>query len=97
MPEPGGMFRDSSAGALRLTTQNFYSPDGRKMRAERNPDGSKVEGTGGVEPDVSVPLTEEQAAAIKDYIDAQLFGDPAPEVQDPVVDKAVEILTQEPV
>ncbi|MFA6093417.1 MAG: S41 family peptidase [Elusimicrobiota bacterium] len=82
--------------SLKLTQNRWYSSADRTIDAQHDPDtGKEIAGTGGVVPDLSVELSEEQEAKIMGQIMEQLFKMPAKKeaVQDPVLEKAIEVLS----
>lgn len=83
--------RPDAAGAVRVTSFRWYTPDGRSVEPRANPDGSPVPGTGGVAPDVDVPVKPEDARKVLSGLRDWVFGDPYPDHEDAVLERAVEL------
>jgi C-terminal peptidase prc len=89
IPQPGGRF-------LKLTENRWYTPDGRNICAlPDSQTGAEIPGTGGIVPDLEVPVPEEQAKKVMREIWMDLFGKPVPgpRTQDPVLEKALQVLS----
>lgn len=85
-----------SGRALKLTGHRWYTPDDRSIDADRDPEtGEKIEGTGGVEPDTEVEVTDEQAAKIfrERFRECMKASLPATREPDPALEKGIEILS----
>lgn len=85
-----------SLGAMHITENHWASPSCPDINDRRNPDGSEINGTGGVVPASAdaVTLSPEQDEAVARTITDQLFGQPAdPAVRDEALDKAVQYLS----
>ena len=82
-------------GGLKITESRWHRPNGGNIDAQHDTaTGEKVPGTGGVTPDISVAVPEDQAHKIAQQTAYDLMGRPAPNrVADPVLDKAVEVLS----
>jgi carboxyl-terminal processing protease len=93
---PGQNPADADAG-LRITAGRYYSGKGRSFPGQYDPKThSNVPGSGGVTPDVIVPMTKEQESAVHVAIQQRLYGEDPKPVSDPVLDKAIEILRGRP-
>ncbi|MBI5240455.1 MAG: PDZ domain-containing protein [Elusimicrobia bacterium] len=88
---------DREGRALKLTIGRWYTPRDRSIDAQHDPETKdKVKGTGGVVPDHLIVLTEEQEKAIMKQLYREVQG-AAPEgapVDDPVMQKALELLSK---
>ncbi|MBI5596091.1 MAG: S41 family peptidase [Elusimicrobia bacterium] len=82
-------------GGLKITQSRWHRPNGGNIDAQHDPaTGEKVDGTGGVMPDVEVAVSEDQARDIAQQTAYELIGRPSPKkVADPVLEKAVEVLS----
>ncbi|TBR22335.1 PDZ domain-containing protein [bacterium] len=82
-------------GGLKITESRWHRPNGGNIDAQHDPaTGEKVKGTGGVTPSVKVDVPEDQAMKIAQQTANELMGRPVQNrVADPVLDKAVEILS----
>jgi carboxyl-terminal processing protease len=83
--------------SLKITENRWYSPADRSIDASHDKEtGMEIPGTGGVVPDLVVDVPEEQSAKVMKEIILRLFGKevPEPAAQDPVLEKAVEVLSQ---
>ncbi|MFH2202481.1 MAG: S41 family peptidase, partial [Elusimicrobiota bacterium] len=83
-----------SGRALKLTGSRWHTPHDRTIDADKDPaTGAKIEGTGGVVPDIDVEVTPEQAGRIMQDIYRELNGgDVAEPAPDPQLKKAIEVL-----
>ncbi|MFA6093293.1 MAG: S41 family peptidase [Elusimicrobiota bacterium] len=81
--------------ALKITENRWYSPHDRHIDAKHDAEGNEIPGTGGVAPNISVEVPKEQAEKVMEQIVLELTGRPVPEprVKDPVLEKAVEVLS----
>lgn len=78
---------------IKITTGRTYSGKGRSLPGRPDPrTGENVPGSGGVTPDVIVPMTKEEELAVHKAIRERLRGEDPKPVADPVLDKAIEIL-----
>lgn len=82
-------------GGLKITESRWHRPNGGNIDAQHDTaTGEKVPGTGGVTPDISVALPEDQAHKIAQQTAYELMGRKvASPVADPVLEKAVEVLS----
>ena len=82
-------------GGLKITQSRWHGPNGANIDAQHDPaTGEKVKGTGGVMPDIDVPVSEAAARDIAQQTAYELMGRPVPNrVADPVLEKAIEVLT----
>jgi len=89
-----GISPGPTGGALKMTTSRWYTPADRTIDADHDPNtGAKIDGTGGVTPDVVVEVSEEQEAKIMGEIFRELRGLEVTErTPDPVIEKAVEVI-----
>ncbi|MFA6030244.1 MAG: S41 family peptidase [Elusimicrobiota bacterium] len=87
LSQPGGR-------ALKLTENRWFTPDDRSIAAENDPDGNELPGTGGIVPDLVVEVSSAQRVQVMKSILLDLFERPqnGPRPQDPVLEKAVEVL-----
>ncbi|MFA6091860.1 MAG: S41 family peptidase [Elusimicrobiota bacterium] len=82
--------------ALKITENRWYTPEDRNIDAKHTQDtGAEIPGTGGVVPDLEVNVSDKQAEEILKNIQLELLGKPvpAPRAEDPVLKKAVEVLS----
>lgn len=79
---------------LRITDARWHTPDDRSIDAQHDPaTGEKVQGTGGIEPDIEVAVTPEEELKIYKDIQREMNGRPvANPTPDPVLRKAIEAL-----
>jgi carboxyl-terminal processing protease len=88
---------DRQGRALKLTMTRWYTPNDRNIDNQRNPETKeKIEGTGGIIPDHPVEMTQEQEIAVLRQLHGDVLGIPAggPRVADPVLEKALEVLSR---
>lgn len=82
---------------IKITTGRTYSGKGRSLPGRPDPrTGENVPGSGGVTPDVIVPMTKEEELAVHKAIKERLWGEDPKHVADPVLDKAIQILRARP-
>jgi len=88
LPQPNGRL-------LKLTQNRWYTPKGRSIDAQKDPDGREIPGTGGILPNIAVDVSEEQTDKIMNDITLELFerSVPEPRTPDPVLEKAIEVLS----
>lgn len=78
---------------LLVTSQYFYGPHGKKIRADRTAEGKKIPNTGGITPDVAVAVSDQQFVGIFNDIIDHLYGQtPKSPTADPQLEKALELL-----
>jgi C-terminal peptidase prc len=83
---------EADAG-LRVTAGGYFSGKGRSFPGAHDPKtGRNIPGSGGVTPDVIVPMTKKQETALADARKEWLEGGELAPAADPVLDKAVELL-----
>jgi carboxyl-terminal processing protease len=82
-------------GGLKITESRWHRPNGGNIDGKHDPvTGETLKGTGGVMPDVTVQVPEDQATKIAQQTANELMGRPVQNrVADPVLEKAVEVLT----
>lgn len=82
-------------GALKITESRWHRPNGGNIDGKHDPvTGETIKGTGGVMPDISVQVPDDQAVKIAQQTANELMGRPVQNrVADPVLDKAIEVLT----
>ncbi|HAM34831.1 MAG TPA: hypothetical protein DCP85_02745, partial [Elusimicrobia bacterium] len=69
---------------LHITENRWYTPNDRNIDARHDPEtGARIPGTGGIVPDIIVPVPSEQAAKIAKDIRLELFGRPVPRPRTP--------------
>ncbi|MFI5351131.1 MAG: S41 family peptidase, partial [Elusimicrobiota bacterium] len=88
------VFPLKGGGGMRITSGRYYSGKGRSLPAQFDPKADRnIAGTGGVKPDVIVPMTKDEEKNLYFANQRRFYGeDPGP-VADPVLDKAIEILS----
>ncbi|MFI5361353.1 MAG: S41 family peptidase [Elusimicrobiota bacterium] len=93
---PDGNPNDAEAG-LRITAGRYYTGGGRSLPGQHDPKTDRnIPGTGGITPDVIVPMTKDQQKAVYIATQERLSGEEPKPVSDPVLDKAIELLRGRP-
>lgn len=82
-------------GGLKITESRWHRPNGGNIDGKHDPvTGETLKGTGGVMPDITVQVADDQAAKIAQQTANDLMGRPTQtRVADPVIEKAIEVLT----
>jgi len=81
---------------LKITENRWHTPNDRNIDARHEPaSGARIRGTGGIVPDITVAVPAGQAEKIMNDIFLELFHRPvpSPRTPDPVLEKAVEVLS----
>lgn len=96
MFKPGSFLATQSDGAIvKITEGGWYTPNDRSVEGVYDPKTEmNIPGSGGVKPDVEVPMTKEEEEAAMKSVMLQLFGRPAGDVKDAALDKAIEVLNR---
>ncbi|HAM34832.1 MAG TPA: hypothetical protein DEB40_04505, partial [Elusimicrobia bacterium] len=69
---------------IKITENRWHTPNDRNIDARHDPKtGEEIPGTGGIVPDIIVPVPSEQAAKIAKDIRLELFGRPIPRPRTP--------------
>ncbi|MFA6030240.1 MAG: S41 family peptidase [Elusimicrobiota bacterium] len=82
--------------ALKITENRWYTPNDRNIAAQADPKtGLEMPGTGGVVPNLTVEVSEDQRGKIMKSIMQDLFGrkQEGERPRDPVLEKAIEVLS----
>ena len=91
------VFPLEAGGGMRITSGRYFSGKGRSMPAQYDPKTEhNIAGTGGVTPDVIVPMTTDQEKDVYLANQKRYYGEETESVADPVLDKAIEILQARP-
>lgn len=85
--------RQPDGAGMKVTSGGWHAPSGRNIDGKHDPKtGRNVPGTGGVVPDVPVRVSEDEAKAVQEGIDEQLFGAAAGASTDSVLKAALDTL-----
>jgi C-terminal peptidase prc len=97
LPLPPDRDPEQAESGLRITAGRFYSGKGRSFPGQYDPKTERnIPGSGGVTPDVIVPMTKDQERDAYVEREERLSGESPKPVADPVLDKAIEILRGRP-
>lgn len=86
--------RQPDGAGLKVTSGGWHAPSGRNIGGTHDPKtGRNVPGTGGVVPDITVAVSADEAKAVAEGIEEQLFGATAGAAADPVLRAAIMALS----
>lgn len=94
---PGGIVVGSRADGtiIKVTEGGWYTPNDRSVEGKHDPaTGRNVPGSGGVTPDASVTVSEDDETKVMVGINEQLFNRGTGAASDAVLSKAIEVLSR---
>ena len=90
---PSGYFSKADGTVLNVTKGGWYTPKGASVEGVYDPEiGRNLPGSGGVKPDELVMVSAEEEKSAYRGIVKQLYGRPAGDVKDRVLERAIEVL-----